>query len=102
MRVSAAIAASAEMHTMSMEGTVMRMRQIDAIDVPAGQTVELKPGSLHIMFMGLKSPLKVGDSIPVTLKFEKAGEVKVDVKVEALNPQSAPKSEPKKEEHKHH
>jgi copper(I)-binding protein len=65
-----------------MEGDVMRMRQVDAIDVPAGQAVELKPGSFHLMLMGLKAPLKAGDRFPLTLKFEKAGEVKVDVAVQ--------------------
>ena len=79
---------SVELHTMRMEGDVMRMRQVDAIELPAGQTVELKPGGLHLMFIGLKGPLKVGESFPVTLKFEKAGEVTVQVKVEPV--QAAP------------
>ena len=76
-------AASVELHTMRMEGDVMRMRQLDAIELPAGQTVELKPGGLHLMLMGLKAPLKAGDMVPLTLKFEKAGEVTVQLKVEA-------------------
>jgi periplasmic copper chaperone A len=83
LSASASVAGSVELHTMSMEGDVMRMRQVDAIALPAGKTVELKPGGLHIMFMGLKAPLKAGDSFPMTLKFEKAGEVTVNVKVEA-------------------
>jgi len=70
-----------ELHSMSMDGDVMRMRQIDSIDVPAGKTVELRPGGLHIMFMELKAPLKTGASHPLVLKFEKAGEVKVAVQV---------------------
>lgn len=72
-----------ELHTMRMDGDVMRMREVEAIELPAGQTVELKPGGLHLMLMGLKAPLKAGDSVPVTLKFEKAGEVTVQLKVEA-------------------
>lgn len=72
-----------ELHTMRMEGDVMRMRQIDAIDLPAGGTVELKPGGMHLMLMGLKAPLKSGDTVPVTLRFEKAGEVTVAVPVKA-------------------
>jgi copper(I)-binding protein len=83
LSVSADVAGSVELHTMSMEGDVMRMRQVDAINLPAGKTVELKPGGFHIMFMGLKAPLKAGDSFPLKLKFEKAGEVTVDVKIEA-------------------
>ena len=70
-----------ELHTMAMKGDVMEMRQVDAIDLPAGKKVELKPGGLHLMFIGLKAPLKVGDKVPVTLKFEKAGERKVEFEV---------------------
>ncbi len=78
---SAGVSRTVELHTMVMEGDVMRMREIGAIDVPAGKTVELRPGGLHVMFIGLHEPLKVGDSFPLTLRFEKAGEVKVDMKV---------------------
>jgi len=80
-------AGSTELHSMRMEGDVMRMRQVDAIEVPAGGSVELKPGGLHLMFIGLKAPLRNGDTFPVTLRFEKAGEVVVTVNVEA--PQAA-------------
>lgn len=80
---SAEVSKSVELHTMSMEGDVMRMRQVDAIELPAGKAVELKPGGLHIMFIGLKAPLKQGDKFPLKLKFEKAGEVTVQVNVEA-------------------
>lgn len=83
---SADVSRTVELHTMKLEGDVMRMRQIDAIDVPAGQTVELKPGGMHLMFIGLKAPLKAGDSFPVKLRFEKAGERVVEVKVEAAAP----------------
>ena len=76
------IAGRVELHTMSMEGDVMRMRQVEGIDIPAGKTVELKPGGLHLMFMDLKTPLKTGASFPLTLQFAKAGEVKVEVKVQ--------------------
>ena len=83
LSASADVAASVELHSMSMEGDVMRMRQVDGIALPKGKTVELKPGGLHIMFMGLKAPLKSGDKFPLKLKFEKAGEVTVTVNVEA-------------------
>lgn len=79
-------AGSVEIHSMSMEGDVMKMRQVDAIDLPTGQTVELKPGGFHLMLMGLKAPLKAGDKFPVTLRFEKAGEVVVTVNVEEPKP----------------
>lgn len=80
---SAPVASSVQLHSMRLEGDVMRMREVAAIDLPAGKTVELKPGSWHLMFIGLKAPLVLGQSFPMTLKFEKAGEVTVDVKVDA-------------------
>ncbi len=88
---SSEVATAVELHMMSMKGDVMQMRQIDAIDVKAGQTVELKPGGYHLMLMGLKAPLKAGSSFPVKLKFEKAGEVTVNVKVEAAGAMPAMK-----------
>lgn len=88
---SAAVSAAVELHMMKMEGDVMRMRQVDAIELPSGQTVELKPGGFHIMFIGLKAPLKAGDQFPLKLKFEKAGEITVDVKVEAPGNDAMPK-----------
>lgn len=81
--VSAGVARSVELHEMTMDGNVMRMRQVDGIALQPGQAVELKPGGYHVMFVGLKAPLKAGDTFPMTLKFEKAGEVRVDVKIEA-------------------
>jgi copper(I)-binding protein len=80
---SADVSKAVELHEMKMAGDVMKMRQVDAIALQAGQTVELKPGGYHVMFIGLKAPLKAGDSFPVKLKFERAGEVTVDVKVQA-------------------
>lgn len=62
---------------MSMDGNVMKMRQVQSIDVPAKGSVELQPGGLHLMFIDLKGQLKSGDQVPVKLKFEKAGEVEV-------------------------
>lgn len=83
---STPVAQRFELHTMSMKGDVMEMRQLDAIDLPAGTKVELKPGGLHVMFMGLKEPLKVGSKVPVTLKLEKSGEMKVEFDVMARPP----------------
>ncbi|MCT2398433.1 copper chaperone PCu(A)C [Novosphingobium mangrovi (ex Huang et al. 2023)] len=85
--VSAAspVASEVQLHTMSMDGGVMRMRQLtDGIAVPAGQTVMLKPGSLHVMFIGLKHPLKRGENVPVTLRFARAGTVKVNFAVQPV------------------
>ena len=84
MSASAGVSKSVELHQMQMQGDVMRMRQVDAIEIPANKSVALEPGGLHIMLVGLKAPLKEGDRFPMTLTFEKAGEVKVDVVVEGV------------------
>ena len=81
---SAEVAKGVELHEMKMEGDVMKMRQVEGIELGGGKTVELKPGGFHLMLVGLKAPLKAGESFPMKLRFEKAGEVTVDVKVEAL------------------
>jgi copper(I)-binding protein len=78
---STPVAQRLELHTMAMQGDVMQMRELEAVDLPAGKRVEFKPGGLHVMFVGLKQPLALGSKIPVTLKFEKAGEVKVEFDV---------------------
>lgn len=72
-----------ELHTHINDNGVMRMRQVVAIDLPPGQTVTLQPGGLHIMMMELVAPLAEGASFPLTLSFEKAGSVTVDVPVQA-------------------
>jgi copper(I)-binding protein len=81
LAISVDIAQSVELHTMRMDGDVMRMRQLDSVDVPAKQSVEFKPGGMHVMLIGLKTPLKVGNNFPMTLRFEKAGSVSVNVRV---------------------
>lgn len=79
------VAPTVQLHTMSMDGGVMRMRELpDGIPMPAQSVVELKPGGLHIMFIGLKAPLKPGQTIALTLRFEKAGKVKVAMPVRAI------------------
>lgn len=77
---SAAIAKETQIHEMAMEGDVMKMRQLkDGLEIPAGETVALEPGGFHLMFMGLNGTIKEGDVVPVTLTFEKAGTVVVDL-----------------------
>ena len=74
------IAKDTQIHEMAMEGDVMKMRQlVDGIVIPAGETVVLEPGGLHLMFMGLNGPIIEGETVPVTLTFEKAGTVTVDL-----------------------
>jgi hypothetical protein len=77
----AEVSTSVELHEMKMEGSTMRMREVAGIDIPAGQTVKLEPGGLHVMFIGLKAPLANGSSFPLTLRFEKAGDVTVQMQV---------------------
>ena len=65
-----ASAATVEVHEMRMDGNVMRMRAVPRLDLPAGRTVELKPGGYHIMLIDLKRPLKKGDTVPLRLRIE--------------------------------
>lgn len=83
---STTVAERFELHSMTMQGDVMQMRQVPTIELPAGRAVKLEPGGLHVMFIGLKQPLAAGSKLPVTLKFEKAGEVKVEFEVAARAP----------------
>jgi protein SCO1/2 len=65
-----------EIHTMDMDGGVMRMRPLkDGIELPAGEAVALKPGGMHLMVIGPKAPLAAGGSVPLTLKFAKAAPI---------------------------
>ena len=74
-----------EVHEMKMDGNVMRMRELEkGLEIPAGATVMLKPGGYHIMFMGLKAPLAKDAKVPVTLVFEKAGSLDIQLDVQAL------------------
>ncbi|HWK95947.1 MAG TPA: copper chaperone PCu(A)C [Pseudolabrys sp.] len=79
------ISSSFEVHEMSMDGGVMKMRMLkDGLEIKPGETVTLKPGGYHIMFMGLKDQLKQGDTFKATLQFEKAGKVEVEYKIEGI------------------
>lgn len=81
---SSEVSAVTELHTHINDNGVMRMRQVEAIDIPAGGTVELKPGGLHVMFMNLHGPLMEGTEFPVILRFERAGEVTVTIPVKGV------------------
>jgi len=84
LSASSPAASEVQLHEMAMEGSVMKMRQVKDIPVPAGGSVELKPGGLHLMLMNIKAPLAAGESVPVKLKFAKAGEVEVKMPVNAM------------------
>ena len=82
---SSPVAGEMQLHTMTMDGNVMKMREVKTIEVPANGSVELKPGGLHLMFMDIKAPFKAGESVPVKLKFQKAGEVEIKVPVRDIS-----------------
>jgi copper(I)-binding protein len=82
-------ASAVEVHEMSMADGVMKMRRLsDGLEIKPGQTVELKPGGYHLMFMGLREPLKQGQSIKGTLMFAKAGSIDVEYRVAPIGAQS--------------
>ena len=73
------LSARVEVHEMAMDGSIMRMRQLSGgLEIKPGETVELKPGGLHLMFMDLKSPVATGKPVKGRLTFEKAGSIDVD------------------------
>ncbi len=81
--VSTPVAGRAELHEMAMENNTMRMRQVDAVELPAGKPVDLASGGYHVMFFDQKRQLKEGESVPVTLVVEDAAKKKSSVTVEA-------------------
>ena len=82
---SSPVAKKVELHEMAINDGVMVMREKEGgIEVPAGETVALKPGGLHIMFMGLNAPLEEGTVVPVKLTFEKAGDVEIKLDVQKM------------------
>ncbi len=82
---SSEIAPTFEVHEMSMQNGVAKMRPVKGgLEIKPGETVELKPGSLHVMFVGLKKPLMAGDHVKATLVFEKAGKIDLEYDVRAM------------------
>lgn len=93
---STPVAERVELHEMTTEGDVIRMREVPAIDLPAGQEVPLRHGQrYHLMLVNLRQPMKAGDRFELTLRFEKAGEMAVKVWVQQ------PRSPGNKEAHHH-
>jgi copper(I)-binding protein len=82
---SSQAAAKVETHVSMKDGDIMRMREVKGYDIPAKGSFELKPNGSHLMLVDLKRPLKEGDKVPVVLKFENSGEVKVDFEVRPLS-----------------
>jgi hypothetical protein len=86
LAAGSAVASAVETHESREEGGVMRMRAVEGIDVPAGGRVELRPGGLHLMLVGLNRSLAEGDSVELTLRFREAGEVTVRLPVLLAGP----------------
>jgi copper(I)-binding protein len=75
-----------------MQNNVMQMREVPGgLEIKPGEKVELKPGGYHVMFMDLREPLKQGDKLKGQLRFQKAGTVDIEYRVEAIGAQSAPR-----------
>src|SRR4051812_44005941 len=97
---SSPIAERFEVHEMSMDGNVMRMRPVkDGLEIKPGQTVKLEPGGLHIMLVNLKQPIKEGERVKGTLTFEKAGSVDVEYAVVPVGASPGGKSEHSDHQH---
>ena len=79
-------ARAVELHAHLMDGGVARMRRIDSIEIDPGAPVALQPGGLHLMIIGLREPLAEGDTLPLTLTFERNGEVALDLPVRGPGP----------------
>ncbi len=91
LSASSAVAGAVEVHEMVMQGQIMKMRRIDkGVVIPAGGSVILAPGGLHLMFMRIKAPFRAGDRVNLTLSFEKAGQVEVVLPVQAAGSSAKP------------
>jgi copper(I)-binding protein len=84
LAIATDVAAQCEIHESEASGEVMIMRKVDGVAIPPGGSVSLAPKGTHVMLMGLKAPLKEGTTFPATLRFEKAGEVAVEVTVQGI------------------
>lgn len=89
--ITSPIAGRVEIHTMETVGDIARMRwQKDGVELPAGKTVELRPGGTHIMFLDLAQPIRSGARVPVTLVLERAGKVEIELTAAPIGATSAP------------
>lgn len=96
LSVSSPRAARVEVHATVHDGDTARMKRVDPLHVGAGERIELEPGGMHLMLMGLDAPLREGEQVPLVLQFEVAGEVRVQARV------FAPGQDAADEDHSHH
>jgi copper(I)-binding protein len=82
--VESPVAARVQTHVTVKDGEVFRMREVKGYDVPANGSFELKPGGAHLMLIDVRRPLKEGEKVPLTLRFQRAGEVKTELQVRPL------------------
>lgn len=82
--ISTPAAENAMLHKSNDENGVMKMEMLDQLEIPAGATIDVLPGHMHIMLMGLKAPLKIGDHVPLELEFKRSGKVSADAIVEKI------------------
>jgi copper(I)-binding protein len=87
---SADFANTFQLHSMTMEGGVSKMRELKSVDIRQNQTIEFSPGGSHVMFVGLKHPLNEGEHAKGTLIFEHAGTVQIEYDVQGIGAQSGP------------
>ena len=93
--VSSPAAEKVETHVTMKDGEILRMREVKGYDIPAKGSFELKPSGAHLMLVNIKAPLAQGQKVPATLRFEKAGEVKIEFSV------GQPSGQPAASEHEH-
>jgi copper(I)-binding protein len=84
LAASTPLAQRVEMHVTQRDGEVMRMRQVTDFEIPARERITLRPGGSHLMLVDITRPLKKGERFPVTLRFERAGELQVEVEVQDI------------------
>jgi copper(I)-binding protein len=78
-----------ELHVTQRDGEVAKMRKVETVEIPARERFVLRPGGAHLMLVGLRKPLAKGERIPLTLRFAKAGELRVELEVQALDSRKA-------------
>lgn len=81
LSVSSPAAATVEVHATIHDGELVRMRKVEPLHIAAGERVSLEPGGTHVMLMSLKAPLRQGDKLPLMLRFENAGEVRLEADI---------------------
>lgn len=84
LTVSTPVAARTDLHMTERDGDIVRMRRLETLPIPPGETLAFGPGGAHLMLSGLKAPLREGDRFDLTLQFEAAGEVTIEVPVRSI------------------